>query len=551
MAKKSLWLDGVVGSQIKDTQGEILSVDGADISELEAGRGRWNDNHGSGFFNSIGRITEAKKILKKEDCDNDRHQYFWEKIKAPFIYAKGYLYDDEDHPNAKAASAILRNIHKADSPLKLKASVEGGVVTRGLKDPSILQRTKIHSVALTFTPANNATLIEPVNLDKSELSTESDMALIKSVMHLAQSNIPSFRQIEREASADKIVDNIKQISMKLEKMGLTSLEQPDKKELLVSALEDKIKANIELISASVNEKIEKGWKEAALGASMLAAPMSSVAQQEAAPTSQQTEVSKPSTVPSWHRQVLLNAAKKYPLLAAIAFKESSGAQNYNHDKITNPKSIHYGHTAGGMFAMMPNTAKEVLKSSGRLRKKYPTMWENSKDISSNHAKFTNLFNTNPSAALDFAIECHDQNRKNFGSDAEFALGWNRGWHGAKKLINSGFDPHQDEYVKSVLGDAKRDLASASNKNINKINSFGKMKNLVAKAVMAGYGAGSPFSFTGGSVMQSESLEGSPRLRYIRCNKCGKEQVHGKYQVKCRECNKNFDLSNLMAVLSKR
>src|SRR5271154_5885983 len=189
MAKKPLEIDMCSGSQLRDTQGEMLSVEGADIGELEAGRGRLNDNHGKGFFNSIGRVTLAKKIFKSEDCDDDRQRYYWDKVKAPYIYVKGYLYDDEDHPNARAAAAILRNVHKSDCPLKLKASVEGGVVARGIADPSLLARTKIHSVALTFTPANNATLVEPLNLDKSAYNEEADMNIIKSVLHLAQTEV--------------------------------------------------------------------------------------------------------------------------------------------------------------------------------------------------------------------------------------------------------------------------------------------------------------------------------------------------------------------------
>ena len=129
MAKnKPLEMDMIAGSQLRDTQGEMLSVEGADISELEAGRGRFNDNHGKGFFNSVGRVTSAKKIFGPEDFTDPRHEYFWEKVKAPYVYVRGVLYDDEDHGNAKAAAAILRNIHKSDIPLKLKASVEGGVV---------------------------------------------------------------------------------------------------------------------------------------------------------------------------------------------------------------------------------------------------------------------------------------------------------------------------------------------------------------------------------------------------------------------------------------
>lgn len=264
MKKKSTWLDGVLGSQLRDTQGEILSVEGADIGELEAGRGRWNDNHGKGAFNCLGRITYAKKIFKAEDCEDDRQRYYWEKIKAPYIYGKGYLFDDEDHPNARAAAAILRNIHKTDSPLKLKLSVEGGVVSRGISDPSLLARTKIHSCAITFTPANNATLVEPLNLDKSSHDEAADMELIKSVQHLAETNIPSFRHITRDASASKILKNIEQIHAIARELGIpeNSIPLPSKQELIKNAVEEKVFMNVKKIFDIVTVMKEEALNKA-------------------------------------------------------------------------------------------------------------------------------------------------------------------------------------------------------------------------------------------------------------------------------------------------
>jgi hypothetical protein len=240
----------IAGSQLRDTQGEMLSVEGADISDLEAGRGRFNDNHGKGFFNSIGKVTGAKKIMSLDDCTDPRHEYYWNKVKAPYIYVKGILYDSEDHPNARAAAAIMRNIHKTDSPLKIKASVEGGVTARGLKDESLLARTKIHSVALTFTPANNATLCEPTSLTKGDYNYEADMRLIKSVMHLAKTDIPSFRSVTRNAQAEKIYDNFIQMNEMARELGLkTELKLPNSpEELIKSALEEKIKTNVKKIN---------------------------------------------------------------------------------------------------------------------------------------------------------------------------------------------------------------------------------------------------------------------------------------------------------------
>ena len=206
MSKKPLEIDMIAGTQTRDSQGEMLDIEGADISNINF----INDNHGKGFSNRIGCITGAKKIFKEEDCEDDRQRYYWNKVKAPLIYAKGYLYDSEDHPNAKAAAAILRSIHKTDAPLKIKASVEGGTVARGIKDPSILTRTKITGVALTFVPANHSTLVEPTSLIKSAIP--GDEELIKSVLHLARTDVPSFIDISMELSEEKIRKNVEQVS---------------------------------------------------------------------------------------------------------------------------------------------------------------------------------------------------------------------------------------------------------------------------------------------------------------------------------------------------
>lgn len=252
MAKRPLEIDMCSSSQLRDTQGEMLNVEGADISELIAGKGRLNDNHGKGFFNCLGKVTAAKKIFKAEDCEDDRQRYYWEKVKSPYIYVKGELFDDEDHPNAKAAAAILRNIHKSDCPLKVKASVEGGVVARGISDPAYLARTKIHSVALTFVPANQATLVEPINLNKSEFDIEADMVLIKSVMHLARTDVPSFRQITRVASAEKIENNLNKIC---ESLGV-ELPFEIKQDLIRDSLHAKIEENVRRIHSLVKSQFD-------------------------------------------------------------------------------------------------------------------------------------------------------------------------------------------------------------------------------------------------------------------------------------------------------
>jgi hypothetical protein len=521
----------------------MLSVEGADIAELQAGKGRWNDNHGKGFFNSVGRITHAKKIFKAEDCDDDRQKYYWEKVKAPYIYVKGYLYDDEDHPNAKAAAAILRNVHKADCPLKLKASVEGGVVSRGISDSSLLARTKIHSVALTFTPANVSTLVEPLNLDKSQFDEVADMELIKSVMHLVETDVPSFRHIARDASASKVRANIEKIA-ELMKNGGAEIDIPTKQDILQYALEAKIQDNVakihDIIEEMKSEEIEKGLKEAMLGAAMSGAAALSP-QAANAPTMTPTPAPQHkvdlSKMPQEHQDAYKQFAKKNPLLGAIGQVESSGGQNYAHPLVNDVNSMHHGHVAGGMFGMMPNAARYILRNDSKLASKYPKLAEASKDVGKNHKTLTDTFNSDPQVAFDFANALLKRNKSKTKDMNMLIHSWNHGLKGTwNRYKNEGADAIKGaDYVKKVA-QAYHRLKPQTRK---------PAKNL-KKALMAGYGSsGVPTSNTGGGVLQVESLDdGRGKLRYITCDDCGKEQVYSKYQVKCRECNKSFPMEKL-------
>lgn len=637
MAKKPLEIDMIAGSQLRDTQGEMLSVEGADISELEAGKGRLNDNHGKGFFNAIGRVTGAKKIFKREDCENERHEYYWDKVKAPFIFVKGYLYDDEDHPNAKAAAAILRNIHKADTPLQLKASVEGGVLSRGISDNSLLARTKIHSVALTFTPANNNTLVEPVSLNKTEIDEVADMLLIKSVLHLAETNVPSFRHIARDASASKVQNNLYKLVDMMKDLGIEGdIVIPSKHKILEKALEQKIADNVEKIKESIaslnkgdvidmfpkktmerkvreraarkqkkdplhqpetrlksldekghwsrdkgiseagadvrhykrrpedaaSEKsygggawgthrkvlselkaqpkpkltkaeLEKGAVKNALAAAGTAAAMS-LAPTPVHEAKAPMERPKPSA-----EAVYQNVAKQYPLLGAIGFKESSGGKNIQHPTMT--EGPHKGHTAGGMFGMMPNSAAFILAKDPNLAKKYPKLVEAAKNVNANHKQFTDTFNSDPQAAADFAVSYFNRNKSKTKSDQQLAYSWLNGlkgsWNQYKEGGSKSFDKHP--YVQDVMAE----YAKLKPKKV-------EQKKPLKKALMAGYGgAGAPTSNTSGGVIQAESVEqGRPSFKYVTCDNCGKEQVHAKYQVKCRDCGQSMSFQKLYDVL---
>jgi len=548
MAKKPLEIDMIAGSQLRDTQGEMLSVEGADISELISGNGRLNDNHGKGFFNSIGRVTGAKKIMKSEDCDSDRHKYYWEKVKAPFIYVSGVLYDDDDHPNAKAAAAILRNIHKSDTPLKLKASVEGGVIARGISDTNLLARTKIHSVALTFTPANNATLVEPTSFEKTA-SWKQDKALIKSVMHLAKTDIPSFRHIARYASAEKIVDNFNKIRAIAQETGLKS-QLPDYSvdELIRSTVMEKVSSNI----IKINDLISTVAKSRVMDAGH----PSFTPPKEARPSFKPNEGSalyiqsgKYNVDPEHSRDMLARIGKPPTAANLNNAINTTDIHETQHSKNTNIANQLKNQQGGPIDA--DQFSRHVIHNA---------------NLDPHERHFLEHFV--PAYTGDYTIGDPDEVMSTVaeslsGRDAlrgpalkalqeklpeetkESMLARLKDIHGKLKNTYGQYEagqrldiPTHEEYTDKNFPD--EELKDYKPRKLN-------------KALTAGYGgASAPGARTGGSVLQAEKLDdGRGGMKYINCNECGKSEVYMKHQVKCRNCGQHYPFTSLYGIMTSK
>lgn len=162
-------IDGVLGSQCVDSSGEILDVEGADISDLEEGKGVLNYEHKgaedktSNGQEIVGKILTAKKVFKESDCDNARQRAFWKKVRHPFIYGVCRLYDGAGHEGAKALAAQIRDHHANNEPILVRFSVEGSTLE---KEGNTLKRSVIRRVALTLKPCNKTAdsgLIEDPN----------------------------------------------------------------------------------------------------------------------------------------------------------------------------------------------------------------------------------------------------------------------------------------------------------------------------------------------------------------------------------------------------
>jgi hypothetical protein len=223
---KATVIAGIAATPHLDAQGEQLMIAGADISQMVS-QGVFNDNHSSGFINTVGKITFAKKIMTSADATDSTQKDFWDKTKAPFIFVKGYLFDDADlaHPNALALSAVMKAFAKygdGEKPLEVRMSVEGKVIDRDSN--GIIKQSMIRNVALTLVPANNHTgaQVLPEDMKNAVLAKCQEVggdidyanALIKSLTDTHRPIVRTFIEIPdvEDAKLNAVYANVKKLN---------------------------------------------------------------------------------------------------------------------------------------------------------------------------------------------------------------------------------------------------------------------------------------------------------------------------------------------------
>lgn len=172
---KSTIIEGVASTSHRDVQGEVLDLNGADISPLLDGRGFVNSDHSGRFEHLVGRVVGAKKIMAMKDCETPEQIKYWTEQKRPFLWTKIELWDGHGHPEADAISSIYKFYKDKNEVSPIKLSVEGKTLERGSN--GLLKRTVIKGVAMTVHPANRATRTDVVSVVKSMGAPES---LVKS-----------------------------------------------------------------------------------------------------------------------------------------------------------------------------------------------------------------------------------------------------------------------------------------------------------------------------------------------------------------------------------
>jgi hypothetical protein len=187
-AKRGTFIHGIAASEHLDSSGERIMIEGVDITSLTKD-GTFNYEHDSKSPASIvGKILEAKKILKRADCETDHQKYFWDKIKMPYIYVAGELFDSVGHKQAGEVAAMVRydqlDTMNKDQKRLINFSIEGSRVE---KSGQIITKCIARKVSVTLTPCNKVCEAEELKVapDAKKESDSGSFAFIQDIMSKA------------------------------------------------------------------------------------------------------------------------------------------------------------------------------------------------------------------------------------------------------------------------------------------------------------------------------------------------------------------------------
>jgi hypothetical protein len=173
-------LDGIATSELVDSSGEILDIAGCDISDLQTGEAILNYEHNPNKdpTKNVGKVLGARKIFSREDCENERQLYYWDKLNGnsktsfPFIYIIGRLFDGSGHEQAKALAAQIRDYVANGEKIVVRFSIEGSTLER---QGNRLVSTIARDCALTLKPCNktcDSGVIYDPQADSAKLSDD-------------------------------------------------------------------------------------------------------------------------------------------------------------------------------------------------------------------------------------------------------------------------------------------------------------------------------------------------------------------------------------------
>lgn len=162
LSKTGMLIDGIAASQAIDSSGEILDIEGCDISTLDTeGVVNWEhrgeDANGHSSQDIVGKVVFAKKIFKRDDCKTDRQRKYWDLYEVSYIYIIARLYDAAGHAGAQGMAAQIRDhLANGEQPL-VRFSIEGTTLKTS-EDKKVLKESIARRVAATIKPCNRSAI---------------------------------------------------------------------------------------------------------------------------------------------------------------------------------------------------------------------------------------------------------------------------------------------------------------------------------------------------------------------------------------------------------
>lgn len=154
-------LYGIAAAQNPDNIDETILIDGLDDTRCTILKDEHPDQES--MFHTVGSVTLTKKIYSLKDCENEKQVRCWKHAQVPLLYAEAEIADDEDHPNAQSAAALLKFSKRPDIPLDVGFSIDGGIAerrdaagnpTEDQEKGKTLTKTIAGAVSLTVKPCN-------------------------------------------------------------------------------------------------------------------------------------------------------------------------------------------------------------------------------------------------------------------------------------------------------------------------------------------------------------------------------------------------------------
>lgn len=131
---------GLASTESRDQQGEVMSLDGMDLTKLDKKKGILNFDHKPGVENLVGFIDGYNRTKSG-------------------LFIEGRLF--KNHDKAKAIYQIMSSLNKSDFG-RVGLSVEGSIKERAGKDGKVIKKSVITGVAITLNPVNTDTYVDLV-----------------------------------------------------------------------------------------------------------------------------------------------------------------------------------------------------------------------------------------------------------------------------------------------------------------------------------------------------------------------------------------------------